>query len=157
MPKKSAPKKSAPVEEQDVDLEETEAEETDVELEEEAEEEVEEKEEPAPKNKNTKPPATKSGVIFVNKEKYNRAKDIILLVTGKRAPHEASEIEKKDRYTDLLATRGVKATDANAVQAVYEILGGLVRTPEEQAAADKAAAAARAKFKRRRVEQDKVE
>jgi hypothetical protein len=160
MGKKTAPKKTAPVEEQDIVLDETE-EETETETETETEEE-EEQEEAADENedaddapkKTAKAPA-KDAVIFVNKEKLSRAKDIVLLITAKRAPRETSEFERKEHYTGLLAAKGVKATDPKAVQAIYEILGGLVRTPEEQATADKKAAAAKAKSSKRKIEGDK--
>lgn len=142
-PKKSAPKKSAPEEELDIDLEESE----------ESEDVAEEETQPEPETKPAaKKAAVKSDVVFVNKEKLARAKDIALLVSGKRSPRDAGELERQQHYTGLLSDRGVKPSDATAVQALYEILGGLVRTPQEQAQAEAAAVAASKKHKRRKIE-----
>lgn len=150
MAKKTAPKKTAPVEEQDVDLEEEAEDGLDQDVE---SEEIEEDEEaPAPEKPNEATKTTKDELVFVNKEKHARAKDIVALVTGKRVPRETSELERKDHYTELLKARGVKGTDPIAVQAIYEILGGLVRTPSEQAQAEANAAKAKAKNKKKKIE-----
>lgn len=93
----------------------------------------------------------KGGVIFVNREKLARARDILLLISGKRAARETSEIERKEHYAQQLAARGVKATDPGAERAMYEILGGLVRTEAEQAVVDVKAAEMKKKLKKKKV------
>jgi hypothetical protein len=96
----------------------------------------------------------KSGtVILVNREKAERAKDIYVLVAGKRAPRDGNEADRKEHYIQHLSVKGVKPTDKEekVVRTLYEILGGLVRNLAEQAAAEKKAAAQKEKLKKQKV------
>lgn len=70
--------------------------------------------------------------IFVNLDKQNRAMSIVALLN--RAPKSEEESDVKTKFTALLKEReiDVKNTD-EAVLAVYEILGGLVRTQAHEA------------------------
>lgn len=93
------------------------------------------------------------GVVYVNRDKLERAKDILALVSGKRAPNTDSEADRKERFSTLFATHEKSPKDGDALQFVYEtLLGGLVRTPAEQEDATDAAAAARKKINKKRVE-----
>lgn len=113
------------------------------------EEKVEEKdiEQGAPEEKGT-------DVVFVNREKHARAKGILDLVTGKRLPRDANEAERTEHYRAQLQAAGVDPKGKKAVRALYEILGGLVRSESEQRAADKKAEALKSKHKKRAVESD---
>lgn len=92
--------------------------------------------------------------IFVNRDKLTRARDIVELVSGKRAPRDEGEADRKERFTAHFATHEVNPKSATALRFVYEtLLGGLVRTEEEQEAADSAAVAARRKHKKKQVEE----
>lgn len=93
------------------------------------------------------------GVILVNADKVARAKDILDLVTGKRIPRDEGEGDRKDKFAQFLAEADVNPKGEDALQFVYEKLGGLVRTPSEQEDADEAADEARKKNKRRAIEQ----
>lgn len=97
---------------------------------------------------------TDATVIFVNNEKLARAKGILDLVSGKRAARDANEAERTEHFRAQMNHAGKKPTDKDAVRFIYELLGGLVRTPEEQREADKKAAALKAKYKKRKVESD---
>lgn len=91
--------------------------------------------------------------IFVNREKLARARTILELVSGKRVPANEAEADQKDRFSTRFANHEVGAKDKDALRFAYEtILGGLVRTPDEQDEADAKATKARAKFKKRAVE-----
>lgn len=91
-------------------------------------------------------------VIFVNREKLNRAKDIIALVTQARIPQTAGEQERTERYTTLLQHHDVSPKSKDAVRFVYEnLLGGLVRTHEEQADADEYAKQQQRKIKKNQM------
>lgn len=87
------------------------------------------------------------GIVFVNAEKLARAKDILELVSGKRAPRTDAEAEQKERYAGHFAAHDQKPQADDALRFVYEtLLGGLVRTADEQEEADEAAATAQAKM-----------
>lgn len=97
-------------------------------------------------------PVATGNTIFVNNEKHNRAKDILALVSGKRAVRNNQELERKEHYSGLLQADGVKHSDKDALQYVYEtLLGGLVRTPVEQKKATEKADAQRKKFKKKKI------
>ena len=101
------------------------------------------------------PVVVDSGVILVNREKAERASEILALITGKKTAKNSGEEERRDRFTAVLAEKDINPKSKDALQAVYEILGGLVRTPEEQEAADENAADVRKKNKKRAIEADK--
>lgn len=73
--------------------------------------------------------AKKSELLFVDETKKRRAEDIVLLVFGKKAPKDESEVTLKAKFSDLLKEAGVSASDS--LEFVYEKLGGLLRTHEE--------------------------
>ena len=70
--------------------------------------------------------------IFVNKEKLDRAKEIIAFVLGKKVQRDENEIERTNKFSKLLTEAKIKADSEEAVAFVYEKLGGLVRTETEQ-------------------------
>lgn len=98
---------------------------------------------------------TEAGVVFVNPEKLHRAQRIQELVAGKKAPKDGAESDLKDRFTGHLADADVEPKGKGALQFIYEKLGGLVRTPGEQQAADDDAKAAKRKSRGRAIEADK--
>ena len=65
----------------------------------------------------------------VNDEKWRRAEEIIALL-GKVAPANEREGEMKNRWGQILA--GSKLEGDEKILFVYEKLGGLVRTQEEE-------------------------
>ena len=76
--------------------------------------------------------------VLVNEEKARRAQDIFGLVSGKVAPKDQMEIERKDRWTRHLAAGEIGLDDEQvATEFIYEKLGGLIRTPADQAKADR--------------------
>lgn len=142
------------LEDEDEETEEEEEETEDAEEADEDESEEEESEEADEAEEEERPQKNsgKGEVIFVNKEKLSRAKNILLLVSGKQAPRKTEELERKEHYAGLLADRGVKASDTKALRVVYEeLLGGLVRTHVEQKEAEQKAAALKSKLKKRKV------
>lgn len=105
----------------------------------------------APQNE----PQEADGVIFVNREKLSRAKDIVALLTGKLIPRTPEESDRKELFSGFLAQAEIDLKDPKALQFVYEKLGGLVRTPDEQEVADEEAEVMRKKNKKRAIEEDK--
>lgn len=100
-------------------------------------------------------PVAAAGVIFVNAEKHARAKEIVDFVGGKRSTKTTEEEDRRERFAAIMSDNGVSAKDPDAVQFVYEKLGGLIRTPHEQEVADEQAQEARRKNKRNKIEADK--
>jgi|TARA_Y100000310_G_scaffold280166_1_gene299691 hypothetical protein len=81
-------------------------------------------------------------MIHVNKQKLERAKVIVELVLGDRVPQDSMEQERQERFTahirenkDLKMTKDAKDREA-MVHFVYVLLGGLVRTEEQQKKAE---------------------
>lgn len=75
------------------------------------------------------------GLIYVNLQKKARAEEIVAFVTGAKATKSEDEAERKSKFAALLENEGkIDAKDDGdaAVQFVYEKLGGLLRTQEEQ-------------------------
>lgn len=70
--------------------------------------------------------------IFVNKEKLDRAKEIIAFVLGKKVQRDDNEMERTNKFSKLLTESKIKADSEEAIAFVYEKLGGLVRTETEQ-------------------------
>lgn len=101
----------------------------------------------------TKPAVESVGnTVFVNRDKLARARGIVELVSGKRAPRNDSEADQKERFTGHFAAHEVSPKDPKAVHFVYEtLLGGLVRTHAEQQEAEDNATAAKKKFKKNAV------
>lgn len=90
--------------------------------------------------------------ILVNKVKEERAKDILALVLGTRVPKNDGEADRRDKFTAFLAEGNVDPKKPEAVQFVYEKLGGLVRTESEQKEADKRKQEMQLKAKKRMIE-----
>lgn len=91
-------------------------------------------------------------VVFVNRSKLERARDIVDLVSGKRIPRDGGELERKERFEGHFAAHSVSPKDKDAVRFVYEtLLCGLVRSPDEQETADREAAVRRTKFKKKAI------
>lgn len=105
--------------------------------------------------KSEQKPVAKSEVIFVNSNKFERATEIVALVSGKRVPRKPVEAERKQHWSEIMAESDVNPKAESAVRFVYEKLGGLVRTRDEQAEADRKAAEARKQNKKRKIEADK--
>jgi hypothetical protein len=80
--------------------------------------------------------------VFVNPDKERRARDIVALATGKRAPARQSEIEVKAYWAQQL-----DGEKGDLVLFVYGKLGGLTRTLSEQKDADRKKAEIKAKGK----------
>ena len=102
------------------------------------------------------PVVSEGDVVFANREKHERAQGILALITGKRAAQNAQEEERRDHYRAQLDAREIDPKSKGALQALYEILGGLVRTQDEQAEADENAREMRAGNKKRKVESDET-
>jgi len=94
----------------------------------------------------------KNKVVFVNGSKYRRAQAILALLTGKTVPLKAEDVERKDHYIKQLAKHGVEVNSEEALPALYELLGGLSRTPEEQKKADIQAKKMRSKGKKKMIQ-----
>lgn len=75
-------------------------------------------------------------IVFVNDDKYQRAVDIVALVTGKRSLKKNSEVDVQNFWADKLSALPEKASEEAKVRLVYEGLGGLVRTHAEEAKAE---------------------
>lgn len=74
----------------------------------------------------------KRGVVFVNGGKYQRAVDLAKLVIGEVVPRSQEELERKEHYTKQLAVHEIDPKSEDVIPALYEILGGLIRTIKEQ-------------------------
>lgn len=139
---------------EDAELEDEEVEETEDEGGEDVEDEEVEDEDEDDEPEQQQNAVAKGKVIFVNREKLGRAEEILRLVSGKRVPRNLQEQERKDHYSQILAADGVKTNDADALRYVYEtLLGGLIRTPEQQKVADQNAAKQKAKLKKKKIEE----
>lgn len=68
--------------------------------------------------------------VLVNTDKVQRAQSIIALLG--RQPKTPDEVDTKNKFTAILNSEGVQLTDETVLQFIYEKLGGLVRTEEEQ-------------------------
>ncbi len=94
----------------------------------------------------------KNNVFFVNPEKYDRAKDILALITGQKVAQKAEEEQRRDHYTRQLTKHEVDPKSEDAIPAIYELLGGLIRSSEEQKDAELRAKEAQKKGKKRLIE-----
>lgn len=92
-------------------------------------------------------------VWFVNGAKYRRAQNILALIKGTKAPVKSDDVERKDHYAGILAANEVDLESDEALPALYEILGGLIRTSAQQKQAEANAEEARRKGKKRMVEE----
>lgn len=94
----------------------------------------------------------KNDVFFANPEKYDRARNILDLILGIKAPRDANEVERKDHYAKALAIQNIEPSSEIALPALYELLGGLIRTPSEQKEAEKKAQEMQRKGKKRMIQ-----
>ncbi len=80
----------------------------------------------------------KNKAVFVNGAKYRRAKDILDLINGNRAAIKQEELMRIEHYQRQLEIQEVDTKSDIALPALYEILGGLIRTiPEHNEAIKK--------------------
>ena len=94
----------------------------------------------------------KNDVYFVNPEKYDRAKEIIAFILGKKVPQDIKEQERKEHYIQQLAKHEVDPASDTAIPAIYELIGGLIRTPSEQKEAERNAIEIKKKGKKKMIE-----
>ncbi len=94
----------------------------------------------------------KHDAVFVNADKYNRAIEILNLLRGVKVAVKTDDVERRDHYAKQLAMHEIDIKSEEAVPALYELLGGLIRTPKEQEEADKKAMEAQKKGKKRMIE-----
>lgn len=103
--------------------------------------------------KNNKPIYDKSRKLwFVNGVKFKRAENILGLIRGDIAPIKADDVQRKEHYTRQLQVQEIDPSDKDALPALYELLGGLIRTEAQQQAADEKAKQMRKDAKRRMIE-----
>jgi hypothetical protein len=91
-------------------------------------------------------------VWFVNGSKYDRAKNILALIGGKKAVVKTEDMERKEHYSRLLAVQQVDVEDEEALPILYELLGGLLRTPAQQETAEREIKAMIAKGKKKMIQ-----
>jgi len=92
------------------------------------------------------------GIVFVNGNKYRRAQRIIALIQGNAAPTTENELVRKEHYTKQLIAQEIDPKSDNALPAIYEIMGGLIRTPKGQAEAEEKAVEMQKKGKKRMID-----
>ncbi len=94
----------------------------------------------------------KEKLIYVNPVKEQRAKDILALVTGKTVIKTKDDEETREIFSAHLAEAEVDTKSDDALPCIYEKLGGLIRTPAEQKAADAAKIEMQKKGKKRMIQ-----
>ena len=67
---------------------------------------------------------------LVNSDKASRAQEIIQILRSQPESDAQQEIHRK--FSARLANAGIKSDSDKALRFVYQILGGLVRTEEEE-------------------------
>jgi hypothetical protein len=77
----------------------------------------------------------KSDIVFVDRPKYDRAVSIVAAVNNAN-PRTAEAIEYKSKFSALMAEADVDPKSPEAVEFVYDKLGGLIRTHEEHEVAE---------------------
>lgn len=91
-------------------------------------------------------------VFFVNPEKYDRARETLALILGERIAQKAEDVERKEHYTKQLAKHSIDPKSPEALPALYEIFGGLLRSKSEQEVAEKKAEEMMRKAKKKAIE-----
>lgn len=91
-------------------------------------------------------------IIYVNEDKKLRAQNILLLVAGKSVPRTQGDVDNREKFTALLSEAEIDSKSDDALPFIYEKLGGLIRTPAEQKAADKKKEEMQRKAKKRMIE-----
>ena len=94
----------------------------------------------------------KRGIVFVNSNKYARAKRTLDFIRGNTVPNTPNEVARIDHYRKQLAINEVDPNSDDALPALYELYGGLIRTPAEQKVADEQREEAQTKGKRRMID-----
>ncbi len=69
--------------------------------------------------------------FLINNDKKARAEEIVALVSGKKVPQSENESERKEHFAKILSVEGIDIKSVEAVEFVYEKLGGLALTEEE--------------------------
>ena len=91
-------------------------------------------------------------IVFVNDEKKARAQEILDLVTGKTVPKNDGAEDTRAKFANFFSEAKVDPKGADALEFVYEKLGGLIRTEAEQKAADVKKKEAQAKGRKKMIE-----
>lgn len=91
-------------------------------------------------------------IIYVNEAKRRRAQEILNLISGVSSPKTIGQTEDKVRFSGVLAEAKIAVDSEDALPFIYEKLGGLIRTPAEQAQAEKRKKEAMAKGKKKMIE-----
>jgi hypothetical protein len=91
-------------------------------------------------------------IVFVNLTKKKRAQKILDLVTGKDVAKTQGEEDQVRSFSNLLGESKIDPKSEDALEFVYERLGGLVRTEAEQKAADLRKEEAQKKGRKRMIE-----
>lgn len=94
-------------------------------------------------------------VWFVNGSKHKRAVEVIQLLNNEKPVTKEGEPDRMDHYLRQLQKHDVDTKSPEAVAALYEIMGGLIRTPAEQKEADVKAAEMKKKGKKQMIELEK--
>ena len=94
----------------------------------------------------------KRGVVFVNGGKYRRAEDILALLRGVKAVSKAQDAERKEHYAKQLAIHEIDVNSDDALPAIYEVCGGLIRTLREQTQEEKRLAEMKKQGKKRMIQ-----
>jgi len=90
--------------------------------------------------------------VLVNLSKKERAEAIVGFITGERTPADNGEAARADRFAKVLNEAKIDLKDKNgAILFVYEKLGGLVRTEEEQKQAEARKKEAQKKGKKKMI------
>lgn len=70
-------------------------------------------------------------MILENQDKKTRAEEIIAFITGKKIPVSEGEFDRKAHFESILTNEGVDPKGKDAIQFVYEKLGGRVISEAE--------------------------
>ena len=91
-------------------------------------------------------------LFYVNSKKKARAEEILALVSGVIIPKSNDQQIKKDKFGAFMAEASIDPKSEDALPFVYEKLGGLLRTEDEQKAADLRKKEIQAKAKKKMIE-----
>lgn len=94
----------------------------------------------------------KRKLVFVNGSKFKRAESILATLLGQKAVVKTEELQRKDHYARQIEAYGIDLQSEDALPAIYELLGGLIRTPEEQKHADEKAIDLKTKGKKKMID-----
>ena len=93
-------------------------------------------------------------VIFVNQHKLDRSKEIINLINGDMVAVDSGQGDRAQRFHKMLNEAKIDLKEKDkAIQFVYEKLGGLMRTEEQQKKADVIKKEAQKKGKKKQIEE----